>query len=139
MEHLEGVISNVVLVSTFQVMDTDEQTIIHDVEPGQQFHIPLGLFHKEMALLWSELQLAVAVDPVKILLSCTWVVAELLVADCTSKSRALQVIRLMDIPVRREDVAHHYKVNLASMRQLYTVQAKESAQKGMWILLNMLL
>lgn len=91
-----------------------------------------------MALLRSELQLAVAVDPVEILLSSTRVVVEFLVTDRTSQSRALQIICLMNIPVGREDVAHHHKVNLASMRQLDTMKSKESAKQSMWILLYML-
>ena len=138
MEDLKSVVSNVIFVSTFEVMDTDEQTVVHNVESGQQFHIPLGLFHKQMAFLRSEFQLAVAVDPVEILLSSTRVVVEFLVTDRTSQSRALQIICLMDIPVGGKDVAHHHKVDLASMRQLDTMQSKESAKQGMWVLLHML-
>lgn len=34
MEDLESIVSNVILVSTFEIMDADEQTVVHNVESG---------------------------------------------------------------------------------------------------------
>ena len=85
MEHFESVVTNVILVTTFNVMDTNQQTVVHDVESCQQFCIPLELLHKDMTPLGSELQLAVPVDPVEILLCCAWVAVQFLVADGTTQ------------------------------------------------------
>lgn len=127
MEDFEGVVADVVLVSSLNIMDSDQQTIIHDVESRQQFNIPFGLLHKQVSFLWSQLQLPIPVDPIEILLCCTRVVGKLFVADGTSKSRALQVIGFVDVPVGGEDIAHDHEMNLASVRQLDTMKSKESA------------
>lgn len=139
MEHLESVVTNVILVTTFNVVDTDQQTVIHNVESCQEFRIPLELLYKEVSPLGSQFQLAVPVDPVEILLRCAGVAVQFLVADGTAQRGALQIVCLVDIPVGWEDVAHDDKVNLLSMRELDTMQTKEAAQKSVRVLFDVLM
>jgi len=137
-EHLEGVVSNIIPISTFNIMNTNQKTVIHDVESRQELDIPFDLLHKQMSLLGSQLQFTVPVDPVEILLSRSGVVVQLLITDRSAQGRALQIVCLVDISVRREDIAHDHKVNLAAVRQFHAMQSKETTQQRMRILFNML-
>lgn len=138
MEHLESGVADIVLVSARKVVDANQQTVIHNVESRQQLHISLHLLHKLVSFLGSNLQLAIPVDPIEILLRCAWVVVQFFIADRTAQGRALQVKGFVDISVRREDIAHDNKVNLLSMRQLDSMEAKEATQKRVWVLFDVL-
>lgn len=131
LEDLESIFPQVIPITALHIVDPNEQTVIHHIDLFQEFRVPPELFRQQRAFLRPQFNHPLTVDPVEIFEDCTRVLASLglwvLAPDCTP----LEVVRLVNITMRREEVIHDHKVNLAPVRKLDAVQAIESREQRM--------
>ena len=98
-------------------MHTDEETVIHNIHFFQEFGIPFELFRQERPLLWPQLQSFASVDPVEVL-KCDLVLffGSFVLRVESPNSTALEVVCLVDVFVRWEQVVHDDEVDLPPSR-----------------------
>jgi len=136
-EDFQRIFPYVIAIASLHVVNPDKQAIIHDVDFPQQFCISSQLLRQQSSFLWSELQHLATVDPIQVLQDSPWVCSGLFLRILSSHSATLQVIRLMDIPMGREEIVHDNEVNFSSVRKLDTMKSIEPGEKRVWIVLHM--
>lgn len=104
----------------------------------QEFRISSELFSEQRALLWTELERLSPVDPIEILQNRTRILARLVLWILPTDGTSLQIIRLVDILVRREEIVHDDKVDFSAMRELDTMKAIKPGKKRVGIVLHVL-
>lgn len=138
LEHLERILAQILGVASPHVVETYEQTVIHDVEAIQKGDVALQLSLEERKLLRAELDLPVAVNPVEILENGALLLLGLLLGVLAPDGGAFEIIRLVDVSMRWEQVVHDDEVNLASVRELDAMQTVEATEERMGVRLDML-
>lgn len=137
LEHLQGLVAEVFLVALLQVMDTNQERVVHDLQLLQELHIPVHLLNESLLLDRSKLQVQVPPQPVEIFQGGSGVLLQILLLEISSDGRSLQVERAMDIPVRREQVVHHHEVDFAAVGDFHTVKTVKLRKQRVGILPNM--
>ena len=137
-EDPERVPPHVILVSPPHIMDPNEQRVIHHAQLLQQLRIPPELLCEQSAFLRAQLERLAAVDPVEVLQYRTRVLRRTLLRVLTADGRALEIVRLVDVLVRGEEVVHDHEVDFASVGKLDAVEAVEARDERVWIVLHML-
>ena len=103
-------------------MDADEQAVIHHTDAAQELCIASQLLCQQCPLLRAELEQLAPVDPVEVFEHSSRICSGFFLGVFPPNCAPLEIIRLVDIPVGREQIVHNDKVDLATMRQLDTVQ-----------------
>ena len=134
-EDTEGIPSNIVLVLPPHVVNANEQRVIHHSKLLQHFSVTSKLLRQERMFLWIELE---HLDRVEILQDCTQILSSLLFRALATDSGTLEIVRLVDIFVRREEVVHDHEVDLEAVRELNAIQTVEARQERVRIALHML-
>jgi hypothetical protein len=159
LEDGEHSIAEVVAVASDDVVDTGEEGVVHNSELLHQFRVATELLFEERLLLWSESELTMPIDPVEVLENRTRVVNSFIlgvkasdggtlreggrgrsasVQDEDDGGNHLEIIRLVDIAMRRKKVVHDDKVDLLSPGELDTMKTVETGKQGMGVLLDVL-
>ena len=118
---LERVAPHLVPVSTPDVVDPDEQTVIHHVHRLKKVRVATELFRQERTLLWPELERLSTVDPIEVFEHRTGVLFRFLFGVLSPYCTALEVIRLVDVLVWWKEVVHDDKVDLSAPGELDTM------------------
>lgn len=118
-------------------MDANEQTVVHDTERLEKFGVPPQLLRQKRTLFRTKLERLATVDPVEVLERRAWVLACTLFRELPPNSRALQVVCLVDVPMRREEVVHDHEVDLLPAGKLDAVQSVKPAEQCMRVRLDM--
>ena len=134
LKYSKRVVPNVFAVALAQVVEANQEGVVHDAAATQPLHVFLELVKEDAGGLWAELKLARALEPVEVLehgpalaLWRSGVVVE------AANGGALEVVDLMDVLVGREDVSHNDKVDFAALRKLDAVEAEDTAEEGVWV------
>jgi hypothetical protein len=133
------ILSQVVPVAPFHVVNADKKRIIHDPHPLQEFHVAPQLFREQGSLLGTEFEGSTTIDPVQIFQDSLWIRFRLVLGIFSAESGTFEIISLMDIAMRGEEVVHDYKVDFAPARELDSMQAVEAGQESMRIGSNVLM
>jgi len=112
--------------------------IIFKIE-GKKTYVAVlfDLLDKQGALLGAQLELLLVVEKVEVL-EDRGHGAVLLGEALAAHERALEVVRLVDLAVWREHVAHDHKVQFGAMGQLDTVQTAVSRKERVGVVANVL-
>ena len=87
----------------------------------EQLRVAPDLLRQQRPLLRPELETLPAVDPIEVLEYRTRVLTCSLLRVLAPDRTSLEVVRLVDVLVRREEVVHDHKVDLAPVRELHAV------------------
>jgi len=118
-------------------MNPNQQTIIHHIHRLQKLGIPPQLLRQQRLLLRPQLKHIPAVDPIQILKHRSGVLHRFFLWVLPTHSAALQIVRLMHILMRWEEVVHDHEMDFPSMRELHPMQAIEPAEERMRVFLYM--
>lgn len=117
-------------------MYPDEQAVIHHVHLFQPLGIPPQLLGEQGPLLGPDLERLVPVDPVEILHDGARIRGGLVLGVLPPDRRPLEVVRLVDIPMRREQIVHNHEMDLAPSRQLHPMQPVKAREQRVRIRLD---
>jgi len=118
-------------------MDPNQQAIIHNIHRLQKLRIPPQLFRQQRLFLRAKLEYIAAVDPIKVLQHSSRILHRLVLWILPAHRAPFQVVRLMHILMRREEVVHDHEMDFTSMRELHPMQAIKPAEERMRVLLHM--
>ena len=102
----------------------------------EELRVLFNLFDKQFPLGRSELEFLMAFQKVDVLHDARAPVCARL--GVATDGGALEVVRLVNVAVRRENVAHDDKVNLAAVGELDAVKAVEASEEGVRVVLHIL-
>jgi hypothetical protein len=138
LEHGQHPIPQVILIPSSHVVDASQKRVIDDPESLEQLGVTFELLLEQRLLLRAKLELSTPPNPIEVLEHCPGVLSSLVFGIVSTDRGAFQVVRLVNIAVRREKVVHDEKVDFSPSRQLDSMEAVESAEEGMWVLLDVL-
>ena len=117
-------------------MYTDEQTVIHHTDRLEELRVTTELLRQERTLLRAQLEHLVAVDPVEVFEDRTGVLFRLFFRVHSPDGTPLEIVRLVNVLVGREEVVHDDKVNLSAPGKLDTMQTIKARQQGVGVALD---
>lgn len=138
LEHLQRLVPQVLFIPALEIVYTDQQRVIHNLQPLKEGHVALHLRHEHLLLRRSKFEMQIPAQPVQILECGPWILIQVLFPEITSYRAALQIERPMNIAVRREEVVHDDKMHLLAIRQLHPMQSVELRQQRIRVLAHML-
>lgn len=128
-EDLQRVPPQVVPIASLHIMYADQQTIIHHVDLLQQLSVPPNLLRQQGSFLRAQFQGPAAMYPIQILQHCSRVYRSPLFWVLSSDRTSLEVVRLVNITVRWEEVVHDDEVYLPAVGHLDTMETVEPRQQ----------
>lgn len=120
-KYFECIAAQLVPVPTPDKVYTDEQTVIHHMHRLQECRVTTQLLCQQRTLLRSKLQHFFAVDPVEVLQHRAGILFGHFFRVLSPHSTALEIVRLVDILVWREQIVHDDEVNLLASWELDTM------------------
>lgn len=103
----------------------------------EELCVAAQLLRKERALFGAEFEHFATIDPVEILQDRAWIGGSLGLRVFATYSAALEVERLVDVPVRGEEVVHNDKVDLVTAGKFYSMKTIKSREKGVRVVFDM--
>jgi hypothetical protein len=125
-EHFERIPPHIIPIPALDVVYPNEERVIHHVYPLQQLGVPAELLRQQRAFLRAKLKLLAAVDPVEILEHRAWILARPVLRVLPPDGGPLEIVRLVDVLVWREEVVHDHEMDLPTPRQLDAVKTIET-------------
>ena len=101
-EHLQGLVPQVLIVAFAQVVDTDQKGVVHYTELLQEPHVLLKLTHEKLLFLDTQLEMPFPAEPVEVLQCGAGVLSQVLFFIVSSYRRTLQVESRVNVPVGRK-------------------------------------
>lgn len=128
-EDLQRVPPQVVPIASLHIMYADQQTIIHHVDLLQQLSVPPNLLRQQGSFLRAQFESPAAMYPIQVLQHCSGVDRSPLLWVLSSDRTSLEVVRLVDITMRWEEVVHDDEVDLPAVGHLDTMKTVEPRQQ----------
>ncbi len=101
------------------------------MERLEELGVAAKLLREEGTFLGTQRELLTALDPIEVLQHRPRVFTSTLLGVYPTDCAALEIVRLVDILMSREEVVHDHKVYLASMRKFDTMKAIETRKQCM--------
>jgi hypothetical protein len=117
-------------------VDPDQEGIVHHPNLLQELHIPLQLLRQQRSFLRAKLKRPTPIHPILVLEYRSRILLRLLFRIFPAKRTSLQIIRLVNISMRGEEVIHDHKMNLSPSRKLDTMKSIEPGEEGMRVVLD---
>lgn len=137
-EDAKGVPPDVVPVPAPHIMNAHEKTVVHHPQVLEDLRVAPELLRQERALLRAQLERLLAVDPVKVLEYCAGILRGAVFGVLAADGGAFEVIRLVYVLVRGEEVVHDDEVDLAAVGKLHAVEAVEAREQRVRVTLHVL-
>ena len=137
LENLQSLVAQILLVSSLKIVDADQHRVVHDLQTLQKSNITLHLLDKGVLLGRAKLEMQVPPEPVEVLQCGPRVLCQFVFLEISTNSTALEIKGPVDVSVRREEIVHDDKMDLAAVGNFDPVEAIELTQKCVWISADM--
>ncbi len=100
--------------------------------------IPVNLFNQKLSLFRPKVNFLVSFQPVLVLQNSPWILESLGFWIVPPNHGPFQVVRLVNVLVGRKDIAHDDKVDFPVPREFDPMESKNTREKGMRIIFDVL-